>query len=145
MLIDYGARLAKIRHPWTKGQIERLNRTIRKAAARRFHHDDHDQLRNPLASFISAGSVGRRPKSLTPRAFIRKQGSIAPERFTPRAMRAVRGALDSGPIETIARTPGPKGRLDQSAAASTASARHVQPFLEILTAPGRFASWSFPE
>ena len=57
-------RLTKIRHPWTNGQVERMNRTIKEATVKRFHYDDHDQLRQHLANFISACNFGRRLKTL---------------------------------------------------------------------------------
>ena len=78
-------RLTKIRHPWTNGQVERMNRTIKEATVKRFHYDDHDQLRNHLANFISAYNFRRRLKTLkglTPYEFICKQWTIEPERFT---------------------------------------------------------------
>ena len=78
-------RLTKIRHPWTNGQVERMNRTIKEATVKRFHYDDHDQLRQHLANFISAYNFGRRLKTLkglTPYEFICKQWTIEPERFT---------------------------------------------------------------
>ena len=78
-------RLTKPRHPWTNGQVERMNRTIKEATVKRFHYDDHDQLRNHLANFISAYNFGRRLKTLkglTPYEFISKQWTIEPERFT---------------------------------------------------------------
>ena len=78
-------RLTKIKHPWTNGQVERMNRTIKEATVKRFHYDDHDQLRNHLANFISAYNFGRRLKTLkglTPYEFICKQWTIEPERFT---------------------------------------------------------------
>ena len=77
-------RLTKIRHPWTNGQVERMNRTIKEATVKRFHYDDHDQLRQHLANFISAYNFGRRLKTLkglTPYEFICKQSTIEPERF----------------------------------------------------------------
>jgi hypothetical protein len=37
-------RLTKPNHPWTKGQAERMNRRIRGAMVKRFHHKNHDQL-----------------------------------------------------------------------------------------------------
>ena len=61
-------RLTKIKHPWTNGQVERANRTIKEATVKRFHHDDHDPSR--------AYNFGRRlktPKGLTPYEFICKQ------------------------------------------------------------------------
>jgi IS30 family transposase len=36
-------RLTKVRHPWTKGQVERMNRTIKEATFKRFHYDGHSQ------------------------------------------------------------------------------------------------------
>jgi transposase InsO family protein len=78
-------RLTKIKHPWTNGQVERMNRTIKDATVKRFHYDDHEQLRNHLTNFISAYNFGRRLKTLkglTPYKFICKQWTIEPERFT---------------------------------------------------------------
>ena len=37
-------RFTKINHPWTNGQVERMNRTIKDATVKRFHYDDHEQL-----------------------------------------------------------------------------------------------------
>jgi IS30 family transposase len=39
-------RLTKVRHPWTKGQVERMNRTIKEANVERFHYGDHGQRRD---------------------------------------------------------------------------------------------------
>ena len=36
--------LTKPKHPWTNGQVERMNRTIKDATVKRYHYDDHDQL-----------------------------------------------------------------------------------------------------
>ena len=77
-------RLTKPNHPWTNGQVERMNRTIKDATVKRFHYNTHDQLRRHLADFISAYNFGRRLKTLkglTPYEFICKQGAKEPERF----------------------------------------------------------------
>ena len=47
-------RLTKPNHPWNNGQVERMNRTIKEATVKRFHYDDHDQLRAHLADFMAA-------------------------------------------------------------------------------------------
>lgn len=77
-------RLTKTNHPWTNGQVERMNRTIKEATVQRYHYDDHDQLRGHLANFIAAYNFGRRLKTLnglTPYEFICKQWTSVPERF----------------------------------------------------------------
>ena len=77
-------RLTKPKHPWTNGQVERMNRTIKEATVKRFHYDDHDQLRAHLESFVAAYNFARRLKTLkglTPYEFICKRWTIEPERF----------------------------------------------------------------
>ena len=77
-------RLTKIKHPWTNGQVERMNRTIKEATVQRFHYDRHDQLETHLADFINAYNYARRLKSLkglTPYEYIRKCWTSQPEQF----------------------------------------------------------------
>ncbi|WP_374847520.1 IS481 family transposase [Brucella thiophenivorans] len=83
--LDIEHRLTKPRHPWTNGQVERMNRTIKDATVKRFHYDDHAQLRSHLEHFIAAYNFGRRLKTLrglTPYEFICKKWTNQPERFT---------------------------------------------------------------
>ena len=71
-------------HPWTNGQVERMNRTIKDATVKRFHYDDYEQLRRHLADFVIAYNFGRRLKTLkglTPYEFICKRSTTEPERF----------------------------------------------------------------
>jgi len=78
-------RLTKVRHPWTNGQVERMNRTIKDATVKRFHYDNHDQLRTHLADFMNAYNFARRLKTLkglTPYEFICKSWTNEPERFS---------------------------------------------------------------
>lgn len=83
--LDIEHRLTKPRHPWTNGQVERMNRTIKDATVKRFHYDDHDQLRTHLSDFVDAYNFGRRLKTLrglTPYEYICKVWTSEPERFT---------------------------------------------------------------
>jgi transposase InsO family protein len=77
-------RQTKIKHPWTNGQVERMNRNIKEATVMRYHDDRHGQLEIHLGDFINAYNYGRRLKTLkglTPYEFIVKTWTREPERF----------------------------------------------------------------
>jgi hypothetical protein len=77
-------RFTKINHPWTNGQVERMNRTIKEATVKRYHYECHDQLSQHLNDFIEAYNFGRRLKTLkglTPYEFICKCWTEEPKRF----------------------------------------------------------------
>ena len=77
-------RLTKIKHPWTNGQVERMNRTIKEATVKRYHYDSHRQLQSHLADFINAYNYARRLKTLkglTPYEYICKIWTNDPKRF----------------------------------------------------------------
>ena len=57
-------RLTRVKHPWTNGQVERMNRTIKEATVKRYHYDSHDQLRQHPGDFVAAYDFGRRLKTL---------------------------------------------------------------------------------
>jgi hypothetical protein len=61
---DIDHRLTKPKHPWTNGQVERMNRTIKAATVQRFYYESHQQLRQHLADFVAAYNFGRRLKTL---------------------------------------------------------------------------------
>jgi len=78
-------RLTKPNHPWTNGQVERMNRTIKDATVNRYHYESHDQLVRHLADFVAAYNFARRLKTLnglSPYEFVCKRWTIEPERFT---------------------------------------------------------------
>jgi transposase InsO family protein len=77
-------RLTKIKHPWTNGQVERMNQTIKEATVKRYHFDRHDELERHLVDFIDAYNYGRRLKTLkglTPYEYICKIWTAEPNRF----------------------------------------------------------------
>ena len=74
-------RLTKVKHPWTNGQVERMNRTIKDATVKRYHYDSHQQLGTHLQDFIAAYNFGRRLKTLkgpTPSSLSAKAGQPNP-------------------------------------------------------------------
>ena len=78
-------RLTKPYHPWTNGQVERMNRTIKDATVKRFYYESHDQLRCHLADFVTAYNFARRLKTLkglTPYEYICKTWTKEPQRFS---------------------------------------------------------------
>lgn len=77
-------RTTKPNHPWTNGQVERMNRTIKDATVKRYHYARHDQLRQHLQDFIDAYNFARRLKTLkglTPYEYICKCWTSQPDRF----------------------------------------------------------------
>jgi len=81
---DIEHRLTKPNHPWTNGQVERMNRTIKEATVKRFHYESHEQLRVHLADFMAAYNFARRLKTLsglTPYEYIGKIWTSEPDRF----------------------------------------------------------------
>ena len=77
-------RLTKPNHPWTNGQVERMNRTLKEATVRRYFYDTHEQLRTHLRAFVEAYNYGKRLKTLkglTPFEFIASCWTDQPNRF----------------------------------------------------------------
>jgi transposase InsO family protein len=77
-------RLTKPNHPWTSGQVERMNRTIKDATVKRYHYESHHQLVRHLADFIAAYNFARRLKTLnglTPYELVCKRWTAEPKRF----------------------------------------------------------------
>ena len=87
-------RLTKPNHPWTNGQVERMNRTIKEATVKRYHYENQDQLRGHLADFLDAYNFARRLKTLsglTPYEQICKIWTSEPDRFILNPIRQMPG------------------------------------------------------
>ena len=77
-------RLTKVNHPWTNGQVERMNRTIKEATVKRYYYNSHKELRQHLYAFVNAYNFAKRLKTLkglTPYEFIINTWQSEPERF----------------------------------------------------------------
>ncbi len=57
-------KFAKPYHPWTNGQVERMNRTIKDAAIKAFHYPDLDSLKTHVMTFVPAYSFTKHLKAI---------------------------------------------------------------------------------
>ena len=74
-------RLTKVNHPWTNGQVERMNRTIKEATVWRYYYHSHDHLKRHLHAFLMAYNFAKRLKTLrglTPMNTSAKSGQPSP-------------------------------------------------------------------
>ena len=81
---DIDHRLTKPNHPWTNGQVERMNRTLKEATVKRYHYQTHDDLRAHLKTFLDAYNFAKRLKrlkGLTAFEFISKAWKEKPRTF----------------------------------------------------------------
>ena len=77
-------RLTKPNHPWTNGQVERMNRTLKEATVQRYHYGTHTQLKAHVHAFLMAYNFAKRLKTLrglTPYEHICKVWTTQPNRF----------------------------------------------------------------
>ena len=78
-------RLTKPAHPWTNGQVERMNRTLKEATVQRCHYQTTDELNQHLQAFLLAYNHAKRLKTLrglTPHEFVCTQWQKNPVIFT---------------------------------------------------------------
>ena len=77
-------RFTKPAHPWTNGQVERFNRTLKEATVRRYHYQTTTELNEHLQAFLLAYNHAKRLKRLrgkTPHEFICQQWHLNPTIF----------------------------------------------------------------
>ena len=97
-------RLTKPNHPWTNGQVERMNRTMKEATVRRYHYDSHDQLTRHLQTFMAAYNYARRLKTLkglTSHEYICRRWTETPDRFRLKSAPSHHGTKQLEPVPKV--------------------------------------------
>ncbi|ACO79498.1 integrase, catalytic core [Azotobacter vinelandii CA] len=61
---DIEHRLAKPYYPWTNGQAERMNRTIKDATIKTYHYDGLQSLKAHVLAFVTAYNFAKHLKAL---------------------------------------------------------------------------------
>lgn len=70
--------------PWTNGQAERMNRTVKEATIEAFHYPDFDALKAHVPAFLAAFNFAKHLKALrwrTPFQVICEAWTKEPSRF----------------------------------------------------------------
>lgn len=57
-------RLTKFRHPWTNGQVEAMNKTIKANTTKKYHYETVESLKKHLMAFLMAYNYQRKLKAL---------------------------------------------------------------------------------
>ena len=66
-------KLTKIKHPWTNGQVERMNRTIKEATVKKYHYETMSEMQKHLDAYLVAYNCAKHLRSIkfkTPLEFL---------------------------------------------------------------------------
>lgn len=77
-------RLTKFKHPWTNGQVEAMNKTIKNYTTKKYHYETPSSLKKHLMAFLMLHNYQRKLKALkfkTPYDKILEIWKIKPELF----------------------------------------------------------------
>ncbi len=96
MCLEHGLehRLTQVKHPWTNGQVERMNRTLQDVTVKQYDDQTHQHVKAHLQAFLMAYNFARRLKTLqgrTPYEYLCKVWPQAPERFATNPGHHTRG------------------------------------------------------
>ena len=75
----------QVKHPWTNGQGEQMNRSLKEVTVKTFTYATTQQLKGHLHDFLMAYNFAKRLKTLrgkTPWQFIQQEWKNKPQNFT---------------------------------------------------------------
>lgn len=78
-------RRTQVAHPWTNGQVERMNRTVKEATVQRYFYESQQELNAHLQTFLDAYNGAKRLKKLrgqTPYEYVCAEYEKNPTIFT---------------------------------------------------------------
>ncbi len=122
---DIDHRLTKPKHPWTNGQVEQMNRTLKDATVKRY--ETHDELKRHLTDFIVAYNYARRLKTLkglTRYEFICKTWTNEPQRFILNPLHQMPGLSTYRPCAATYGAESSARKVRQESLASNMGRRH---------------------
>ncbi|MFM7631008.1 MAG: integrase core domain-containing protein, partial [Alphaproteobacteria bacterium] len=103
-------KLTQFKHPWTNGQVETFNKTLKKATVKTYHYDDVIQLKQHLMSYLLVHNYQKKLKALkfqTPYDFLLLSYQNQPHLFKDNPNHKLVGlntfaqAPSSGPLATL--------------------------------------------
>ena len=109
-------------HRWTRGQVERIHRTIKDATVKRRHCDSRDRPRAHLQLVADAYDHARRLKTLkglTPYGFVCQARAKQPDRFRLDPLHHIPGPYSQAPLRPslpLGTSPGRRRQRGRGAA-----------------------------
>ncbi|MBD3799055.1 MAG: transposase, partial [Epsilonproteobacteria bacterium] len=86
--------LTKFKHPWTNGQVEIFNKTIKNATTKTYHYETTEELKRHLMSYLLYYNHQKKLKALkfkTPYATLLEKFDSNPELFKENPYQKLRG------------------------------------------------------